>query len=88
MNILKLCINFNEFLSSENGIWVSYGVGVYDVTNLVDKHGNPENSILLAAGMALDTYWDDKEMKKLHEKPFIFEMLEKCRIGNLKISDE
>lgn len=75
-------INFIIF-NREIGIWVSYGIGVYDVTNLVDKHGNPEKSILLAAGMALDSYWDDNDMKKLHEKPHIFEMLENCRIGNL-----
>lgn len=66
---------------------MSFGVGVYDITNLVDKHGNPNESILLSAGCALDPFWEDKDMKKIHDKPYIYNMLEKCRIGNLKVSE-
>jgi hypothetical protein len=50
---------------------------------LIDKHGTPEVTILLAAGMALDPFWDDKEMKRLHDKEYIYDMLENCRIGNI-----
>jgi hypothetical protein len=64
-------------------VWISYGVGVYDITNLIDKHGTPLETIMLAAGLALDPFWDDEEMKKLHDKPYIYDMLEKCRIGNI-----
>lgn len=71
----------------EAGIWVSYGVGIYDITNLIEKHGNPTETILLAAGMALDPFWEEQDMKKLHDKPHISDMLEKCRIGNLKVSE-
>ncbi|XP_070502097.1 sulfite oxidase, mitochondrial-like isoform X2 [Chironomus tepperi] len=74
--------------NKEKGIWVSWGVGVYDITNLIDKHGTPETTILLAAGMALDPFWDDEEMAKIHGKPYIPGMMEKCRIGNIKKTEE
>ncbi|XP_070502094.1 sulfite oxidase, mitochondrial-like isoform X1 [Chironomus tepperi] len=75
-------------IEREKGIWVSWGVGVYDITNLIDKHGTPETTILLAAGMALDPFWDDEEMAKIHGKPYIPGMMEKCRIGNIKKTEE
>ncbi|KAL7029792.1 hypothetical protein ACKWTF_006368 [Chironomus riparius] len=74
--------------NKEKGIWVSWGVGVYDITNLIDKHGTPETTILLAAGMALDPFWEDEEMAKLHGKPYVPGMMEKCRIGNIKKTEE
>ncbi|KAG5684954.1 hypothetical protein PVAND_014161 [Polypedilum vanderplanki] len=67
----------------ENSVWISYGVGVYDITNLINKHGTPETTILLAAGMNLNIFWDDEDMKKIHDKPYIYDMLEKCRVGNI-----
>ncbi|CAG9802892.1 unnamed protein product [Chironomus riparius] len=75
-------------IDREKGIWVSWGVGVYDITNLIDKHGTPETTILLAAGMALDPFWEDEEMAKLHGKPYVPGMMEKCRIGNIKKTEE
>ena len=72
----------------EKGIWVSWGVGVYDITNLIDKHGSPDTSILLCAGMALDPFWEDEDMAKIHGKPYIPGMMEKCRIGNIKKIEE
>lgn len=57
---------------------------MYDITNLVDKHGTPEVTIMLAAGMSLDPFWKDEDMKKLHDKEWVLQMLEKCRIGNLQ----
>jgi cytochrome b involved in lipid metabolism len=63
---------------------VSYGVGVYDITEMIKNHKNPEKTIMLAAGLALDHFWEEDEFKKIHDKPEIYEMLEKCRIGNLK----
>ena len=85
-SILKISMvsKFTKIISREKGIWVSYGVGVYDITSLIDKHGTPEVKILLAAGMALDPFWEDEEMAKIHSKPYIPGMMEKCRIGNLK----
>ncbi|KAG5684955.1 hypothetical protein PVAND_014161 [Polypedilum vanderplanki] len=70
-------------VNKENSVWISYGVGVYDITNLINKHGTPETTILLAAGMNLNIFWDDEDMKKIHDKPYIYDMLEKCRVGNI-----
>lgn len=66
---------------------MSYGVGIYDITKLYPKHGNPNESILLAAGTALDPFWEDEDMAKIHDKPYIYDMLERCRVGNLKVSE-
>ena len=70
------------------GIWVSWGVGVYDITALIDKHGTPQTTIMLAAGMAVDPFWEDEEMAKLHNKPYVPDMMERCRIGNIKKREE
>lgn len=67
---------------------MSYGVGVYDITDLIDKHGTPEVTIMLAAGMALDQFWEDEDMAKIHNKPYIPGMMEKCRIGNIRVTSE
>lgn len=65
----------------EDGIWVTYKEGVYDVTEFVDAHpGGPK--ILLAAGHAVDPFWS---MYANHQTPETEELLEEWRIGNVKV---
>lgn len=76
--------------SKDQGIWVTYKNGVYDVTDYVDSHPGG-NKILLAAGGDIGPYWNMYGAHKQHE---IYEILEGMRIGNIleiperKASDE
>jgi len=38
--------------------------------------------------MAVDPFWEDEDMAKHHGKPYVSRMMEKCRIGNLKKTEE
>jgi Cytochrome b5-like Heme/Steroid binding domain len=69
-------------------VWISYGVGIYDITKIIESHVSPEVTILLAAGMSLDPFFDDKDMQRIHNKSRIYNMLEKCRIGNILIKQD
>lgn len=60
-------------------IYVTYGDGVFDVTDFVDAHPGGR-LILLAAGRALDPYFESYPQHKQH---FVYEMLSEMRVGNL-----
>jgi sulfite oxidase len=42
--------------TADSGIWVTYGDGVYDVTEFIAAHPGGDR-ILLAAGGAVEPYW-------------------------------
>ncbi|XP_071448765.1 sulfite oxidase [Hetaerina americana] len=67
--------------SVENGgrVWVTYGVGVYDITPFIDQHPGGDK-ILLAAGGSVEPFW---MLYGVHKEPNILAMLEKYRIGNI-----
>ncbi|XP_030380822.1 probable sulfite oxidase, mitochondrial [Scaptodrosophila lebanonensis] len=67
----------------ETGIWVTYGLGVYDVTTFVDNHPGGDK-ILMAAGSAIDPFW---AIYQQHNTLQVLELLESYRIGNLAKSD-
>ncbi|XP_017113158.1 sulfite oxidase, mitochondrial [Drosophila elegans] len=64
----------------ENGIWVTYGLGVYDVTDFADNHPGGDK-ILMAAGSAIDPFW---AIYQQHNTLEVLELLEGFRIGNLE----
>eukprot|EP01080_Neovahlkampfia_damariscottae_P003201 gene3201-5517_t len=66
--------------NKEDRIWVTFKDGVYDITDFVAIHPGGEK-ILLAAGGAIDPFW---QMYAIHKKEEIFEILEGYRIGNFK----
>ncbi|GFO45827.1 sulfite oxidase-like [Plakobranchus ocellatus] len=66
--------------NKENGIWVTYGNGVYDITEYVDQHPGG-NKILMAAGKSIEPFWD---IYSVHKNDEIFEIMETYRIGNIK----
>ena len=43
--------------SKEKGVWVTYGTGVYDITNFIVNHPGGQDKILLAAGQAVEPFW-------------------------------
>ncbi|KAH8289342.1 hypothetical protein KR054_004032 [Drosophila jambulina] len=64
----------------ENGIWITYGLGVYDVTDFADSHPGGDK-ILMAAGSAIDPFW---AIYQQHNTLEVLELLEGFRIGNLE----
>lgn len=66
-------------LSRENGVWVVYKQGVYDITNFIMKHPGGDK-ILLAAGSSVEPFW---MMYGIHKDDKILRMLEEMRIGNI-----
>lgn len=60
-------------------IYVTYGDGVFDVTEFVEAHPGGR-LILLAAGRALDPYFESFPQ---HKQQFVYEMLSEMRVGNL-----
>ena len=65
--------------TSEKGIWVTYQDGVYDVSEFVKIHPGGEK-LLLAAGRAIDPFWN---VFTIHYTPETRELLETYRIGDL-----
>jgi cytochrome b involved in lipid metabolism len=43
--------------SKEEGIWVTHGKGVYDITKFVVNHPGGQEKIILAAGGAVEPFW-------------------------------
>ncbi|KAM8720180.1 hypothetical protein ACLKA7_006256 [Drosophila subpalustris] len=67
----------------EAGIWVTYGVGVYDVTEFAANHPGGDK-IMMAAGSAIDPFW---AIFQQHNTLEVLELLEGFRIGNLNQVD-
>uniref|UniRef100_A0A1L8EIL4 sulfite oxidase n=1 Tax=Haematobia irritans TaxID=7368 RepID=A0A1L8EIL4_HAEIR len=70
--------------SLENGVWITYGIGVYDITKFIPKHPGSDK-IMLGAGSAIDPFW---AIYQQHNTEEILTMLEKYRIGNISPEDE
>ncbi|XP_068153381.1 sulfite oxidase, mitochondrial [Drosophila tropicalis] len=64
----------------ENGIWITYGLGVYDVSEFAPNHPGGDK-ILMAAGSAIDPFW---AIYQQHNSLEILQLLESFRIGNLE----
>ncbi|XP_055598643.1 sulfite oxidase, mitochondrial isoform X2 [Uranotaenia lowii] len=69
--------------SPQTGIWVTYGIGVYDITSFVPKHPGSDK-VMLAAGSAIDPFW---HIYQQHNTAEVLTLLESFRIGNLKEDD-
>ncbi|XP_033607392.1 sulfite oxidase isoform X3 [Cryptotermes secundus] len=69
-----------EHATKNDRIWVTYGQGVYDITDFVEEHPGGDK-ILMAAGGSLEPFW---LLYAVHKNPHVFALLEQFRIGNLK----
>ena len=67
-----------------SGIWVTYGDGVYDITDFVEQHPGGGEKIMLAAGDALEPFW---AVFAAHNTDEVRHMLEELRIGNIDPAD-
>lgn len=70
--------------SPDNGVWVVYKDGVYDISEFMSVHPGGSEKIALAAGGSIEPYW---EVFAAHNTDKIREMLEELRIGNIHPSD-
>ena len=75
--------DIKQHKNASTGVWVTFRDGVYDVTDFVAKHPG-DKKILLAAGGAVDGFWD---FYAIHHTAHVYEQLEQLRIGNLHPDD-
>ena len=65
-------------------MWISYQDGVYDVTDFLKSHPGGAEKLMMAAGGAIDPFW---QMYPFHKVQTVKELLEKYRIGDLHVDD-
>mmetsp|Transcript_10106 Transcript_10106/g.17065 ORF Transcript_10106/g.17065 Transcript_10106/m.17065 type:complete len:183 (-) Transcript_10106:1018-1566(-) len=68
----------------DQGIWVSYEDGVFDVTEFVRLHPGGGDKLMMVAGGAVEPFW---EMYPFHKKGDIKKLLSQYRIGTLHEAD-
>jgi sulfite oxidase len=66
-----------QHATKDDRIWVTYGQGVYDITDFVEEHPGGDK-ILMAAGGSLEPFW---LLYAVHKNPHVFALLEQFRIG-------
>ncbi|XP_068598095.1 sulfite oxidase, mitochondrial [Brachionichthys hirsutus] len=67
----------------EDGVWVTYKGGVYDITEFVGVHPGGDK-ILLAAGGDLEPFW---ALYAVHKQKHVLEMLSAYKVGELSAQD-
>uniref|UniRef100_A0A4W6F3D2 sulfite oxidase n=1 Tax=Lates calcarifer TaxID=8187 RepID=A0A4W6F3D2_LATCA len=70
--------------SLEDGVWVTYKGGVYDITKFVAMHPGGDK-ILLAAGGALEPFW---ALYAVHNQEHVLEILSEYKVGELSAEDQ
>jgi len=71
----------SKHTTEETRVWVTYKDGVYDITEFVAGHPGGAGKIMLAAGKAIDPYWNIFQQHFRNGYPL--KMLEEMRIGTL-----
>jgi cytochrome b involved in lipid metabolism len=74
-----------EHASKENGIWVTHGNGVYDITKFVVNHPGGQEKIILAAGGAVEAFW--KIYRQHYNSDLALNALKPLLIGYLHTDD-
>ncbi|XP_030634591.1 sulfite oxidase, mitochondrial [Chanos chanos] len=69
--------------SLEEGVWVTYKGGVYDITEFVAMHPGGDK-ILLAAGGALEPFW---ALYAVHGQDHVLDILSGYKVGELSPED-
>ncbi|CAM9677051.1 unnamed protein product, partial [Choristocarpus tenellus] len=64
----------------EDGVWVTYGDGVYDITDFVENHPGGSSRIMMAAGGKLEPFW---KLYAVHKKAEVQDILKEFQIGRL-----
>lgn len=69
--------------SLQDGVWVTYKGGVYDITEFVAMHPGGDK-ILLAAGGDLEPFW---ALYAVHKQEHVLEILSEYKVGELSAED-
>lgn len=77
--------NYRSVPPSNKSVWITYGIGVYDITKFIPEHPGSKKNIMLGAGSAVDPFWHTYQF---HKEQKILDLLETYRIGNLKSGDQ
>ncbi|XP_063071650.1 sulfite oxidase, mitochondrial [Engraulis encrasicolus] len=67
----------------DDGVWVTYKGGVYDITEFINMHPGGDK-ILLAAGGALEPFW---ALYAVHSQEHVLEILAEYKVGELNPED-
>ncbi|KAL6752305.1 Oxidoreductase, molybdopterin-binding domain-containing protein [Haematococcus lacustris] len=67
--------------TAEQGIWVIFKGGVYDITEFVHQHPGGAAKIMLAAGASVEPFW---AMYQQHLKAEVQDLLRDYKIGSLE----
>lgn len=67
-----------QHTTPETRIWVTYGKGVYDITDFISQHPGGSEKISMAAGTSVEPFW---MLYGVHKTPNVLAILEKYRIG-------
>lgn len=73
-----------QHATKESRIWVTYGQGVYDITDFIPQHPGGSEKISMAAGSSVEPFW---MLYGVHKNPNVLAILEKYRIGNLSAEE-
>lgn len=68
----------------EDRVWVTYKDGVYDITDFLPLHPGGTDKLMLAAGAAIDPFW---QVFAQHNTTEVRDMLEEYRIGSVAFVD-
>nr|XP_020448909.1 sulfite oxidase, mitochondrial isoform X2 [Monopterus albus] len=69
--------------SLDDGVWVTYRGGVYDITEFVAMHPGGDK-IMLAAGGALEPFW---ALYAVHNEKHVLDILSEYKVGELSADD-
>jgi len=75
--------DIREHQTTEKRVWVTYGDGVYDITDFMVGHPGGDK-ITLAAGGSVEPFWD---LYAIHRSDHVYAILETLRIGNVHPDD-
>ena len=70
---------------TKDGIWITFKNGVYDITDFVEQHPGGASKIMLAAGGAVDPFWN---LYQQHFDGKVQDILSKYQIGVLSDKEE
>lgn len=69
--------------TADTGVWVTFGEGVYDITDFMIGHPGGDK-IGLAAGGSVEPFWD---LYAIHHTEHVYAILETLRVGNIDPAD-
>lgn len=74
-----------KHVTKEEGIWVTYKDGVYDITEFIINHPGGVDKIMLAAGKAIDPFW--RVYQQHVSRDNATKLLERMQVGVLDPKD-